>query len=195
MMIVVAIVCLLLSCGIGAVGLVRRSRHFRESATYHAGREQFYLRSLPFLERTLKEKKEDAEHFSRLSARDRHLLPNPRGFPDDSTRSVHEQVMRKREQFVQEIEKTIRWMTSHLQFQRSLAAYHAEMKQKYERAASHPWEPVPPDPPLPTLPATPPEPQEPAEPLPPPKEPRRRIDHLPLITQIPGSPTLGKSLA
>jgi hypothetical protein len=35
-----------------------------------------------------------------------------------------------------------------------LAAYHALMRRKYERAASHPWEALDPDPPAPTLPSS-----------------------------------------
>jgi hypothetical protein len=32
------------------------------------------------------------------------------------------------------------------QLARRRAAYHAEMRRKYEKAAAHPWEPTPPDP-------------------------------------------------
>jgi hypothetical protein len=35
-----------------------------------------------------------------------------------------------------------------------LMAHHALMRQKYERAASHPWEALDPDPPAPTLPSS-----------------------------------------
>jgi hypothetical protein len=32
---------------------------------------------------------------------------------------------------------------------RNRQRYHAELKRKYERAATHPWDPVEPDPPMP----------------------------------------------
>jgi hypothetical protein len=39
--------------------------------------------------------------------------------------------------------------------------YYAQLKQKYEWAATHPWQSVPPDPPVPSVPSVPPERPEP----------------------------------
>jgi len=80
-----------------------------------------------------------------------------------------------------------------MEYLRLLIAYHARMKQKYERAASHPWEFVPPDPPAPTFPPAPPEPAD--EPDTAPAQPRKRIEHWPILTAIPTDPIESLSCA
>jgi hypothetical protein len=179
LMILVAVVALLLAGGIGAVGLVRRARHFSQMAAYHASQERFVLGKLPVMESALASSKQWAEVFARSLERMRYRSRSSRHFPDgpsgleDTTRRLFE-----------EFERSIQSVARSIQFTRGLASFHARMKQKYERAASRPWRSVPPDPPPPTMPPEPPEP--PAQPDTSPRNPERRIEPRPFLTLAPG---------
>ena len=194
LMILVAIVGMLLGAGIGAVGLVRRARHFRQTVSDHANLEKSYLVLVNLKEREVVFKQEQLKHLSLYGNWLRDLGPSHRRLhPDveDDIARLGEQVEDMVKQNKKRIERAIQSGLREAQFIRSLATFHARMKQKYQRATSHPWETVPPDPPLPSLPPEPPE--SPAQPDPPPREPERRIEPRPLLTIAPGHPT-GRSV-
>jgi hypothetical protein len=182
LMIAIAITALLLGAGIGVIGLVRRARHFRQIAANHANLEKLLLKILAQQEGIIAPKEQLADRL-RSAIRDYDRLsryfPSP---PHEMSKSLLESTM-----------QLIDSSRHFARFCRDLAAYAARMREKYERAASHPWETVPPDPPSPTMPPEPSDPPlPPAEPNPAPPEPERRTERRPLLTVAPGGTTVGR---
>jgi hypothetical protein len=137
LMILVAVVGLLLGGGIGAVRLKRRADYFRGKAADHARLERFFLQLLASEERFLASFRRSSEW---AIARLRDLELDSRYFPPAGLVP---------EMFRSSVRRNQRLIDTTTQFIENLRRYasdQARMKQKYERAASRPWEPLPPEP-------------------------------------------------
>jgi hypothetical protein len=196
-MILVAVVAVLLGAGLGAVGLVRRARHFRQLEADHANMESSLLVLAVLEERQIALAQERANNpYLDLLSYYRQVLRNLRlssgGIhpdADDGLSSLVQQLEEMLEQEKSRIEGDLRSALNSAQFFRNQAAFHARMSQKYRRAASRPWETVPPDPPPPTKPPEFPEP--PAQPDLPSRKPEQRIEPRPFLTLAPARASRG----
>jgi hypothetical protein len=175
LMFVVAMIALLLGAGLGAVGLVRRARHFRQMAAYYASQEKIWLGRIAqddqFLEQ-LEQSVANSRDWIRYEARFSRYYPlGPHGA---------NALLRRQERFLRE-------MRTFSEYDRSVVLHYARLKQQYQRAAWRPWESLPPDPLEPSMPPIPPEPPEsPAQPDTSPRNPERQIEPRPFLTLAPG---------
>jgi hypothetical protein len=166
LMILVAIVAVSLTGIITAVRLKRRADYFRQRAAYFAASERFSRQMLGVEVWHLTVFARMRESNAREVRLSKHLSPELSKVRDERTshlQNEHDELARS------------------VEYYRDVAAHEARMKQKYDRAASRPWESVAPDPPPPTYPtreSTPP--GDPDNPKPPGK---RSIDN-PILTDI-----------
>jgi hypothetical protein len=175
-MIIVAIAAVCLSGGIGAVKLVRRAKHFRQRATFHANLEQIAKSGLALSEVRLADSKMLAERNAYLEKSIRNIPGSSEGSPSMNNLS---------RQISEQFESSIKLETDWIARQRALYGYHARQKLKYEYAAAHPWESVPPDPPEPSIDLQSPTPPErPTEPKSRPSGPQRRYETEPTLTAV-----------
>jgi hypothetical protein len=195
LMIVVAIAALLLSAGIGGHGLVRRSRHFHQRAADYAKSENAFLALAQLSERGVVLMQDQAKRLSlyqsllrHVSVSDRRLHPEVE--VEDGIARLRNEIQKMVEQSQDRNQRNVESFLRNAPFFRSLASYHAQMKRKYQRAASRPWETVPPDPPPPAMPPEPAEPPpSPArpDPTPTPKQREHAVEPRPFFTLAPGS--------
>jgi hypothetical protein len=193
-MIVVAIVAISLSGGIGAVKLVKRAKHFRQLASNHANLEKGFLALMRSQEKIValsRERRDKAAANLRLLKK----FPNVPSQPREGDNLGLQQLMSQIEDLLKkEAAEDVVLSIEQIEVFRAFTAYHALLRQEYQRAASHPWETIPPDPPHPPLAPTLTAP--PVRKAPIPQSPgNRRSEPQPFFTITPPRRTAGSTVA
>jgi hypothetical protein len=192
-MIVVAVAAVFLSGGIGAVKLVRRAKHFRQLASNHANLEKGFLALMRSQEQIValsRERRDTAAANLRLLKKFPNVSSHSREGDDLGLQQLMSQIedLLKKEA-AEDVAPSIEW----IEVFRALTAYHALLRQEYQRAASHPWETIPPDPPHPLLAPTLTAPPVRKEPIP--QSPgNRRSEPQPFFTVTPPRGTAGSPI-